>query len=637
MVTITFPDGNKKKYREGVTALEIAADISEGLARNVLAAKVDEKVLDATLPINNDAKIQLLTVQDAEGLNVLRHSAAHLLAHAVQRLYPEALPTIGPVIDNGFYYDFDKLELKEEDLGKLEAEMKKIVKEKHPVTRTEHKNKQEALELYKKNPYKEELIKDLDKGSSTYTQGDFHDLCRGPHTPSTGSFKNAGIKLDKIAGAYWRGDSNNQMLTRIYGLCFATKKELNEYLELRTEAEKRDHRKIGKEQELIMFHEYSPGSPFFLFHGATIYNELLAFVREEYTRRKYQEVITPLLYDKELWMTSGHWEHYREDMFIMQIDGRDFSLKPMNCPSHCLIYKNSAKSYRDLPLRIADFAALHRNELRGVLSGLTRVRKFSQDDSHTFCTEEQIEQEVIELLDFVKHVYSKVFDFDYSLKLGTRPTKFMGDEKLWDKAEQLLEQTLEKKSIPFKIDKEEGAFYGPKIDIKINDALGREWQLATIQLDFQLPQRFKLQYEGKDGTKHQPIMIHKAILGSLERFMGILIEHFAGKFPLWLSPVQAKILPIADRHAQYAEEVADQMRKAGLRIEVDARTETINKKVREAQLEHVNYILVVGDKEMEEGTVTVRTRDEKVHGAKKVPTFINQLRKEVQERKLPDY
>lgn len=632
-IKITFPDGSKKEYAKGASPLDIAKSISDGLARSVIVAKFNGKMVDLDRPLQENGELVLLKPSESEGLDVLRHSCAHLLAHAVKRLYPDALPTLGPPVEHGFYYDFDKLSITNDDLPRIEAEMRKIAKEHVKAERIEHKDKAEALKIYAKNPYKVEMIKGFEEGSSSYRHGDFQDLCRGPHVPNSSVYEKAGFKLDKIAGAYWRGKSENTMLTRIYGLCFATKKELAEFLRLREEAEQRDHRKLGKEHELLMFHEYSPGSPFFLFKGAVLYNELLAFVREEYAKRGYNEVITPLVYDKALWETSGHWEHYREDMFHLEIDGREFSLKPMNCPSHCLIYKNSAKSYRDLPIRIADFAPLHRNELKGVLAGLTRVRKFSQDDSHTFCAEEQLEEEVIGLLDYVKYVYEKVFHFDYSLVLSTRPEKFMGDKKLWDKAENLLAKTLEKQKISFTINEGDGAFYGPKIDIRIKDALGREWQLATIQLDFQLPLRFGLEYEGSDGQRHTPIMIHKAILGSLERFIGILIEHYAAKFPLWLSPVQARIITIADRHKQYADDVAKAFRMKGLRVDVDARGETTNKKVREAQLDQVNYILVVGDKELADGMVNVRTRDGKVHGTKKYVDLADELVAEAKARK----
>jgi len=632
-IKITFPDGSQHAYEKGATPSEIAQSISDGLARSVIVAKLDGKMVDLTRPLEKGGTLVLLKPTDPEGLDALRHSCAHLLAHAVKRLYPKALPTLGPPVEHGFYYDFDKLDISNEDLPRIEAEMRKIAKEHVRSERIEHTDKAEALRTYAKNPYKVEMIKGFEEGSSSYRHGDFQDLCRGPHVPDSGVFEKAGFKLDKIAGAYWRGKSENTMLTRIYGLCFATKKELDAFLAQREEAEKRDHRKLGREHELVMFHEYSPGSPFFLFKGAVLYNELLAFVREEYAQRGYREVVTPLVYDKALWETSGHWEHYREDMFMLEIDGREFSLKPMNCPSHCLIYKNSAKSYRDLPLRIADFAPLHRNELKGVLSGLTRVRKFSQDDSHTFCAEEQLEAEIVGLLAFTKHVYEEVFHFDYSLALSTRPEKFMGDKKLWDKAEKLLAKTLDKQGMPYTVNEGDGAFYGPKIDIGIKDALGREWQLATIQLDFQLPLRFGLEYEGGDGQRHTPIMIHKAILGSLERFIGILIEHYAAKFPLWLSPVQARVVTIADRHRPYAEDVARALRQQGLRVEVDSRGETTSKKIREAQLDQVNYILVVGDKELADGTVNVRTRDGKVHGTKRYGKLADELAAEAKARK----
>jgi len=630
-IRITFPDGSTQEYERGITPLAIAQSISEGLARAAVAAKVDGKQVDLTRPISEDAQLQLLTPKDQEGLEVLRHSCAHLLAHAVQRLHPEARPTIGPTVEHGFYYDFDNLAIKEEELPVIEQEMRRIVKERLPVERVEYPDKASAKKDYAKNRFKLEMIDEFEEGSSAYRQGDFIDLCRGPHVPNTTTFE--AFKLTKIAGAYWRGDAKREQLTRIYGVCFATKRELDDYVTMLAEAERRDHRKLGREHGLVMFHEWSPGSVFFLFKGAVIYNELIRFIQEEYAKRGYQEVVTPLVYDKQLWETSGHWEHYHDDMFLLKVDGREFSLKPMNCPSHLLIYMNSSRSYRDLPLRIADFAPLHRNELKGVLAGLTRARKFIQDDSHTFCTEEQIEQEVEGLLDFVTYVYSEVFRFQYTLHLSTRPEKAMGDPALWKTAERILAETLEKKAIPYEVKAGEGAFYGPKIDIMIKDALGREWQLATVQLDFQMPLRFGATYEGQDGRKHTPIMIHKAILGSFERFIGILIEHYAAKFPLWLSPVQARILTIADRHTPYAEEVAREMRSAGLRVEVDSRAETTSKKIREAQLDQVNYILVVGDKEIADGTVNVRTRDNQVRGAERYRKVIGELAAEAKERR----
>ena len=444
-LTITFPDGSTKTYNKGTSALVIAQSISDGLARAAIAAKVNGKTVDLDKPLTEDAQLQLLTLKDAEGVDVLRHSCAHLLAHAIKRLYPDARPTIGPAVENGFYYDFDNLPIKEEDLPRIEAEMKKIAKEKLDVERIEYADKTAAKKEYAQNKFKLEMIDQFEEGSSAYQQGDFTDLCRGPHIPNTRVFDGVGFKLTKLAGAYWRGDAKREQLTRVYGVCFATKKELDEYVTRMEQAALRDHRKLGREHDLIMFHEYSPGAAFFLFKGATIYNELTRFIREEYTKRGYQEVVTPLLYDKALWETSGHWEHYHEDMFILNVDGREFSLKPMNCPSHVLIYMNQSRSYRDLPLRIADFAPLHRNELKGVLAGLTRVRKFSQDDSHTFCTEEQIGAEVEALLDFIKHVYTDVFQFDYTLVLSTRPEKFMGDQALWDKAEKLSQRRSTRK------------------------------------------------------------------------------------------------------------------------------------------------------------------------------------------------
>lgn len=629
MVQVTLPDGNTKDL-EG-TPLDLAKNISDGLARATLAAKVDGILVDATKQLTKNCAVELLTAKDPDGMHVLRHSCAHLLAHAIKRLYPDAKPTIGPVIDHGFYYDFDNLDIHEEDLPKIEAEMKKIVKEKLPVERIEYGSKKEAAKDYLGNEYKQELIEESDGSLSAYRQGDFLDLCRGPHVPNTKVFE--AFKLTHTAGAYWRGDAKNTQLTRIYGLCFATKKELQAHVEMLEEAAKRDHRKLGKEQDLLMFHEYSPGSPFFLPKGAILYNELMTFIREEYRKRGYQEVVTPLLYDKALWQTSGHWEHFQEDMFTLKIDGRDFGLKPMNCPSHLLMYMSKYWSYRDLPLRIADFAPLHRNELKGVLQGLTRVRKFSQDDSHTFCTEEQIGSEISGLLDFMRYVYHDVFGFRYEIFLSTKPEKAMGDAALWEHAEATLQHSLEAADMSFTINEGDGAFYGPKIDVRIRDALDRPWQLATIQLDFQMPKRFGATYEGADGKKHTPIMIHKAILGSLERFIGVMIEHYAGKFPLWLSPEQVRVITVADRHLDYANDVAGTLRTSGLRVHVDNRTETINKKIREAQLAQVNYILVVGDKELENNTVTVRTRDNQVHGATDVESLRTQLSEEVTERR----
>ncbi len=632
MITITFPDGKEKEFDIGITVLEIAKSIGPRLFDAALAAKVDGKLVDLGVKIEKNARVQIITFNDKEGKDVFRHSSAHVLAHAVHRLFPDANPTIGPVVDEGFFYDFEFRPFTPEDLAKLEEEMQKIVKENISVERIEYKTKEDAKKVFKENTFKCELIETAEEGLSAYKQGDFIDLCRGPHVPNTGKIK--AFKLTKVASAYWRGDAKNKQLSRIYGISFPEKKLLDEHLHMLEEAEKRDHRRLGKELGLFMTHEMSPGSPFYLPKGAILYNALIQFLRTEYFKRGYVEVVTPLLYDKALWVTSGHWEHYQENMFFTESEGRTFSLKPMNCPSHCLIYKNSAKSYRDLPLRIADFAPLHRNELSGTLSGLTRVRKFSQDDGHIFCTIESLQGELQSLLSFVKYIYNDIFKMQYTIELSTRPEKYLGELSVWNSAEETLAQTLTSLGITFKINPGDGAFYGPKIDIHVKDAIGRTWQCATIQLDFQLPKRFELEYEGNDGKKHTPVIIHRAIFGSLERFIGVLIEHFAGKFPLWLSPEQIRILPIADRHNAYALQVKEELQKEGLRVSVDEMAETTPKKVRQAQLDQVNYILVVGDKEVENKTINVRTRDNIVHGEKKVDIFTKELLQEIKDKKM---
>src|SRR3989344_5293897 len=486
----------------------------------------------------------------------------------------------------------------------------------------------EARVKFKHNKFKRELIDDAAGQTITiYTQGDYCDLCRGGHIPSTGLVK--AFKLTKLSSAYWRGDAKNASLQRIYGISFPSQKMLDEHQEKQAEAEKRDHRKIGATLDLISFNDVSPGSPFFHPKGAHIINTLVAFMRSEYIKRGYQEVITPQLFHKELWETSGHWQHYHDNMFITQMDGQETAVKPMNCPSHALIFKSKVRSYRELPMRLADFSALHRNEVCGTLGGLFRVRKLSQDDSHIFCSEEQIEQEVHGVIDFVTFVYRDVFKFDFHVELSTKPEKAMGLEQLWNHAEGALKKSLEHAGLPFKVNPGDGAFYGPKIDFHIKDALGRSWQCATIQLDFNQPQRFGLEFDGADGKKHTPVMVHRALLGSLERFLGILIEHYAGNFPLWLNPNQVIVLPIADRHAEYGKQIVDALRDAGLRAELDGSAETTNKKVREAQMQKWNYILVVGDREVANKTVNVRTRDEKIHGEKKVDIFVKELLGEI--------
>ena len=638
-LTITFPDGSKKQFDSGITAMEVAKSIAEGLARDALAAKADDKLIDLSTPLTRSCSLRILTWKDPEGVHIFRHSSAHLLAHAVHELFPYAKPTIGPVTEEGFYYDFDHEPFTPEDLQKIEKKIEEIAARKLPVQRMTLTEKQ-ALEVFNDNKYKTEIIKSKDteevaggKGEeiTAYKQGDFIDLCRGPHVPNTGLLK--AVKLTKLAGAYWRGDQKNKQLQRIYGISFPEKKLLAEHLHRLEEAEKRDHRKLGHQLGLFMFHEWSPGSPIMLPKGTIIYNELLTFLHAEYRKRGYLEVITPQLFNKALWEASGHWSHFKQSMFVLNIDGEEFSMKPMNCPSHVLIYKSQLRSYRDLPMRIADFCFLHRNELRGVLGGMTRVRKFSQDDSHIFCTSEQIQDEISALLDFVRYIYIDVFGFSFNAKFSTRPKEFMGDAKVWDKAERALEDSLKKAKLPYEVKEGEGAFYGPKIDFDVKDAIGRDWQLATVQLDFQMPLRFGAEYEGADGKKHTVVMIHRAILGSLERFIGVMVEHYAGRFPLWLSPVQVKILTVADRHDDYAKSVFTQLFDSGLRVVVDDRSESIPKKVREAQLEQVNYILVVGDQEIKNKTVTVRTRNNEVVGEKKVDEFIKALQKEVAEKK----
>lgn len=568
-------------------------------------------------------------------LEKLRHSAAHLLAQAVKALFPDVKLGIGPVIEDGFYYDFGRKEpFTNEDLVKLEAKMKEIAKQNLKIEKVELTEK-EINDLKKREPFKRELMEELEKKNNKptfYKQGDFVDLCRGPHVNYTAKVK--AFKLMKVSGAYWKGDQSKEQMQRIYGTCWPTKDELDAYLKRLEEADKRDHRKLGKELELFTFMEESPGSAFFLPKGTIIYNELLKLIREEYAKRGYQEVITPLLYDKSLWETSGHWEHYKNDMFTLKIDGRDFGLKPMNCPSHLLIYKLKLHSYKDLPLRIADFAPLHRNEVKGALGGLTRVRKFSQDDAHIFVTEEQIQEEISNVINLVKYVYVNIFGFTFETMLSTMPEKAMGDKKLWDNAEKALAAALDANKMKYTIAKGEGAFYGPKIDFKMKDAIGRFWQLATIQLDFNLPARFNATYEGKDGKKHQVIMIHRAVYGTPERFIGVITEHFAGKFPLWLSPVQVRLITVTDRAIPFAEEVLEELKQSNIRAELDSRTETIPKKVRDAQVDHIPLMVTIGDKEVDNKTLAVRTLDGKVKFGVKTKEFIELVTSQIKERKL---
>lgn len=632
MVTITLPDGSMVHEESGITGAEfIEKHIGEGLLRAAVAVKYNDVTCDLTTPITENISLTVLTFKDEEGKEVFWHSAAHVYAIAVTRLFPKAKLTIGPPIKEGFYYDvWVEKPFTDSDIENIRQEMKKVVSEDIAFTRDEI-SYDDAKKLFSDNKYKLELVEEYkETGLTVYKNDTFFDLCRGPHVLSTGKIK--AFELLKYSGAYWRGDAKNDQLQRVYGIAFPNKDLLKEYVHKLEEAKKRDHRKIVMDLDLAMFHEFSPGNPFFLPKGASIYTELINFVRSEYKKRGYDEVITPQLYNKKLWEISGHWEHYREDMFTITIEGQEHSLKPMNCPSHCLIFNRSTKSYKDLPLRIADFCMLHRNELSGTLTGLTRVRKFAQDDAHIFCTMEQVESEVFGVLEFIKYVWEEIFGFTLTYYLSTRPENKLGDDALWDKAEAMLKTALQKASIQYIVKPGEGAFYGPKIDIDLEDALGRKWQCPTCQLDFNLPNRFNCQYEGADGKKHTAVMIHRAILGSLERFIGIMLEHYAGKLPLWISPEQIRLLPIADRHVAYCKEL-QKTQLSFAKVTVDDRPLTTSKKVRDAQLYHINYILVVGDSEVEKNTVNVRTRDNIVHGEMGVEEFSEKIKGEILQKK----
>ncbi len=622
MINIRFPDGNTKEVETGISLKEIAESISSGLARMAIAGKVNGEVTDLSTTIKTDADIEIITSKSPESLEILRHTTAHVFAQALLRLYPQAKITIGPATEQGFYYDVDFDDLKEEDLELIEKEMQNIIKEDLEITKN-YKTLEEAKKFFYDNHYKQEIIDAIASGNLSeeekgegsiegdkfqfYKQGEFEDLCTGPHLPRTGMIK--AFKLEKITKAYWRGDANNKQLNRVYGTAFWKKSDMEEYFEMLEEAKKRDHRIIGKKMNLFMIHEYAPGMTFFLPKGFTIWKQLQQFIREQYQKYDYKEVMTPNMFNKKLWETSGHWEHYKDDMFIFDVEGQEFSLKPMNCPSHCLIFKNSFKSYKELPLRIADFGALHRNELSGTLSGLTRVRKFCQDDAHIFCTLEQVEEEIRKLLELIEYVYADVFEMTYDIELSTRPDDSLGSDKMWEKAEQSLADALKKNGKEYQICEGDGAFYGPKIDFRIKDCLNRIWQTATIQLDFNLPQRFDLKYETKDTGLEQPVMIHRAVLGSLERFMGVMIEHFAGKFPLWLSPTQIQIINVADRHIEYCDEIKDKLVEQGFRVESDYSHEGVGKKIALARDNNKpNYTIVLGDKDVENKTVSVRSR-----------------------------
>ena len=629
MIEIEFPDKNKVNVKQGTTGLDVAKKIGVGLAKAALGISINGELQDLSLPVKN-GKIKIITFKDKKGIEIFRHSTAHILAEAVIALFPDAKPTIGPVVDEGFYYDFDKKEpFTPDDLDRIEKKMAEIVKNDFKFERKEI-SKAEAKKLFKGNKFKLELIDESEGQLSIYKSGKFVDLCRGPHVQSTGQIR--AFKLTKISSAYWKGDSSKPQLQRVYGISFPDKKDLKKYLTILEEAEKRDHRKIGHELDLFSVHDEAPGMPFFHPKGMVIWNELISFWREEHKKAGYVEFKTPIILNKTLWETSGHWENYRENMYTLKIDNMDYAVKPMNCPGGMLLYKEKIHSYKEFPIRAGEIGLVHRHELSGVLSGLFRVRAFHQDDAHIFMTEDQIKDEILGVLNLADKFY-KIFELDYHLELSTRPEKSIGTDEQWEKATKGLQAALDSSKKKYVINEGDGAFYGPKIDIHIKDAIGRTWQCGTIQLDMSLPERFDLNYEGKDGRKHKPVMIHRVIYGSMERFLGILIEHYAGKFPLWLSPVQAIILPIADRHSKYASKVKDMMIEAGLRVSVDDRAESTSKKVRDAQIQQINYILVVGDKEERGSSVNVRTRDNKVHGEKKVDSLIKGLIKEINDRK----
>ncbi len=633
-VKIILPDGSAKEYTASTTLGDAVKQLSNSLAKKVLAAEVDGELTDLREAVVDGSHVSFLTFENDGGKYALRHSASHILAQAVKRLWPEAKLAIGPAIDKGFYYDVDMdYVLVPEDLGKLEKEMARIVKENLPIEKM-IMSREEAIAFFteQKEDYKVELIKDLPEDAviSCYKQGEFIDLCAGPHVASTGKVK--AFKLQSIAGAYWRGDEKNKMLQRVYGTAFEKKDELDAYLHLLEEAAKRDHRKLGKELGLFVIKEQGPGFPFFLPKGMALRNELETFWRELHHEFEYEEIRTPIILNRQLWEQSGHWDHYRENMYTTIIDDEDYAIKPMNCPGGILVYQNDMHSYREFPIRLAELGLVHRHELSGALHGLFRVRSFTQDDAHVFMLPSQIKEELMNVIELFDRTYSQ-FGLKYHVELSTKPDDAMGDDALWEVATAALQEAIEEKGIPYVVNEGDGAFYGPKLDYHIEDSLGRTWQCGTIQLDMNLPERFNMEYIGEDGQKHRPVMIHRACFGSLERFIGILTEHYAGAFPTWLAPVQVKVLPISEKHVVYAKEIAKAMNADYIRAEVDDRNEKIGYKVRQAQMEKVPYMLVVGEKEMEDGTVAVRKHGGDELGTVKWESFFNDLKAEVQERR----
>ena len=633
MINVTLPDGSVKQFENKVSCLEVAQSISQGLARNAVCCEVDGVLCDLNKVIEGDCTLKVHTLKDAEGLAVLRHSTAHLMAQAISRIWSKAKFAIGPSVANGFYYDvdFEGDVIAPEDLEKIEAEMAKIVKEDLPIVR-EEMSRTDAIEFFRSrgDGYKVEILSELDADTvSLYRQGEYVDLCRGPHMTSTGKLKV--FKLTSIAGAYWRGDTKNKMLTRIYGTAFEKKAELDEYLLRLEEAKKRDHRKLGRELDLFDIFDEGPGFPFFFPKGMVLRNALEDFWRQEHTRAGYQEVKTPMILNQELWHRSGHWDHYKDNMYVVKIDDADYAIKPMNCPGGMLVYKRKPHSYRDLPERIAELGLVHRHELSGALHGLMRVRCFTQDDAHIFMTPDQIESEIEGVVRLIDRFY-KVFGFKYKLELSTRPEDSMGTDEQWEAATNALKRALEVLGKEYEVNEGDGAFYGPKIDFHLEDSLGRTWQCGTIQLDFQMPERFDLTYVGQDGEKHRPVMIHRVVFGSIERFIAILTEHYAGAFPLWLAPVQVMIVPISENQSEYAHEVCDKLVSLGIRAEVDDRNEKMGYRIREAQLQKIPYMLVLGEKEKESGNVAVRNRKKGDLGVMSFEQLADKLQREIVEK-----
>lgn len=633
MITIRLKDGKELHFENEVTLFEAAKKISNSLAKDVLVAKVDGELTDIRNNITDGTQVEFFTKADKEGLFTLRHTAAHVMAQAIQHLYPGTKFAIGPAIDGGFYYDLESDHVfSQEDFAAIEKEMAKIAKANLPIEK-KILSRNEALEFFrsKNQDYKVILIQDLPEDAiiSTYTQGDFTDLCRGPHVRSTGKLKV--FKLMAVAGAYWRGDEHNKMLQRIYATAFFDKEELDRFLFVRAEAEKRDHRKLGKQLNLFSFHEEGPGFPFFHPKGMVIRNELIAYERELFREFGYEEIMTPIILSKKLWLQSGHWDHYKENMYFTQIDEEDYAVKPMNCPGGILYYKTNQHSYRELPKRVGEFGIVHRHELHGALHGLFRVRVFTQDDAHIFMTQDQMKDEVIKTMEMYRKLYS-VFGLEYHVELSTRPENSMGSEELWEISTNALRDAVEAASVPYVINEGDGAFYGPKLDFHIKDCLGRTWQCGTIQMDMQLPERFDVNYVGEDGEKHRAVMLHRAGYGSLERFIGILIEHFAGAFPSWIAPVQVKVVPVTEKHMNYARSVADALSASNVRVEIEEGNDTLGYKIRKAQMEKVPYTLVVGDKEMNGHTVSVRSRKNGDEGSLPVAVFVSNLIREIRDR-----